>query len=140
MTRKICSFKELPNVVPPQFNKVDNTVTDDVDQLGDINNVFFFSFDDANNEVVADEASEFKIFDFTNEDDAAEFKQIAGKLIYIAQKLDEIEAKLFKSSSLYAAIKGALEDSQELTSKIQEIETEKDEFLQSLGIPGQAAI
>jgi hypothetical protein len=140
MTRKIMSFVEVPGVVPPQFNKADNTIIDDVDQLGNIDNKYFFSIDDANCEVVAEEESQLKFYDFSKSEDAAEFKAAANKLVYINIKLDEIEAKLVRSNSLYMLIKNAVEGSEELTSKIQAVESEKEEFLQSLGIPGQSAI
>lgn len=140
MARKIISFVEVPGVVPPQFNKVDNTIIDDVDQLGDIGNKYFFSIDDANCEVVADDKNQLKFYDFSKSADVAEFKEVATKLIYIATKLDEIESKITRANSLYALIKGAVEGSEELTSKIQAVESEKEEFLQSLGIPGQSAI
>lgn len=140
MTRKVCSFIEVPNVVPPQFNKVDNTITDDFDQLGEIGNKVFFSFDDANNEIEAQEESQFKVYDFSNAADAAEFKEAAKSLMYIAQQLDAIEKDLSGTNSLYALIKGAVEGSSDLAAKIQAIETKKEEFLQSLGIPGQSAV
>lgn len=140
MTRKICSFIELGDVVPPQFNKIDNKIIDDFEQLGNIENKYFFSFDEANHEVQADPATKFKIYDFNNAEDAAEFKEAANGLQYIAIKLDEIEKSLIASKSLYALIKAAVEGSEELVEKIQDVETKKEEFLQSLGIPGQSAI
>lgn len=140
MAIKIFSFVEKAGVTNPTVEKIDNSVLDDVTQLGNINNVFYFSFDEANGTVSASEESELKIYDMSDEDDLAEIKSVVKNLIYPMSKIKEMETQLVDQVSVYKLIKALKDQDQEVLGLIETLETNKDEFLKSLGFSGLSVL
>jgi len=136
MTMKVCSFVEKSGVTNPQFNKTDNTVTDDVVQLGNEGTKFFFSFDDSNVTVEADSASEFKVYDFANASDVAEIKSNIVAMRYIIQQCASFEDKFMLNRNVYSVVKAIKNNDTEFAAALDACEDEKDAFLQGLGFPG----
>jgi DNA integrity scanning protein DisA with diadenylate cyclase activity len=136
MAKKIFSYVEKPLVGSPIVEKVDNTITDDVIQLGNIGPTYYFSFDDINGNINAAEESEVKIYDLTNEEDLEQIKSVIRQLAYVAGKVNEFEKGLVDSVGVYTLIKGVKDSNQSVFDMITQVESAKDAFLQSLGFPG----
>lgn len=136
MTMKVCSFVEKPGVTNPQFNKTDNTITDDVVQLGNEGSKFFFSFDDSNVTVEADAASELKVYDFSKAEDVAEIKQNIVAMSYVVQQCMAFEDKFMLNRNTYSVIKAIKNNDTAFAAAMDACEDEKDAFLQGLGFPG----
>lgn len=140
MTIKVCKFTVTPGVEFPQFNRQDNTQTEDVTQLGQDGLTYFFAFDDANVTVQADSANQLKIYDFSNSDDTADLKTNVVALTYVTQKITEIEDKFMKSRNVYSVIKAVLDNDSAFAASLAECENEKTAFLQGLGLPGTSIL
>jgi len=140
MAIKIFSFVEKPGVVNPTVEKIDNSVLDDVTQLGNVDNVYYFSFDDENGSVTASEESELKIYDMDDEDDATDIKNVFKKLMYPMTKIKEMERNLVDQIGVYGLIKALKDQDQTTLDPISQLETEKDEFLKSLGFSGLSVL
>jgi hypothetical protein len=136
MAKKIFSYVEKPLVGSPIVDKVDNAITDDVAQLGTVGSTYYFSFDDANGTVVGAEESEIKVYDLENEEDLVHIKSVVRQLTYVTSKINEFEKSLVDSLGVYSLIKGVKESNQSVFDMIAQVESAKDEFLQSLGFPG----
>lgn len=140
MAKKIFSFVEKPGVTNPEVVKIDNSITDDVVQLGNIGTTYYFSFDDSNGSVEAVEESELKIYDMENEDDLAHVKSVFKNLSYPMGKILEMEREFVDSVSVYVLVKALKTSDQSILDKIDDLEDKKDQFLQSLGFPGTAIL
>jgi hypothetical protein len=140
MAIKIFSFVEKPGVVNPTVEKIDNSVLDDVTQLGNVDNVYYFSFDDENGSVTASEESELKIYDMDDEDDATDIKNVFKKLMYPMTKIKEMERNLVDQIGVYGLNKALKDQDQTTLDPISQLETEKDEFLKSLGFSGLSVL
>lgn len=136
MTMKVCSFVEKVGVTNPQFNKTDNTVTDDVVQLGNNGSKFFFAFDDSNVTVEADAQSEFKVYDFGQAADVAEIKSNIVNMRYVTQQCVAFEDKFMLNRNTYSVIKAIKDNDTAFAAAMDACEDEKDAFLQGLGFPG----
>ncbi len=135
---KICSFKDVPGVQTPEFTKES---PDNVTQLGSINNKFFFSYDDEAASVQSfDDASELKIYDFSDADDVAEIKSSLAGLTYALTKIDEMDRLFFINNRQFSILKGIKDSDSAVLALIDAHEQERDNFLQSLGLPGTSIL
>lgn len=140
MAKKIFSYVEKPLVLSPTIEKIDNTITDDVVQLGTIGPTYYFSFDDANGTLVAGDESEAKVYDLDNAEDLAEIKSVIKQLGYVVTKINEFEKSLVDTVGVYTLIRGVKESNQTVFDMIAQVEDTKAEFLQSLGFPGVSVL
>lgn len=140
MAKKIFSYVEKPLVGSPIVEKVDNTITDDITQLGTVDSTYYFSFDDKNGTIVATEESEVKVYDLENEEDLAHIKSMVRQLAYVVTKINEFERSLVDTVGVYSLIKGVKEANPAVFDMITQVESAKDQFLTSLGFPGVSVL
>lgn len=140
MTYKIFSFVEKAEVTNPGFVRENTERTDDVVQLGNVGNTYYFSIDTSNITVDADEASEAKTYDFSKEEDVSAIKAVVKELRTVVEKINKVETAFISGHSLYSVAKALANKDKEFITSFEAAEAEKETLLQGLGLPGTSIL
>lgn len=137
MAKKICSFIDITTKSFPAPVYQDPENPTGWNFLGLVEGVTYFSFDDEKVTVGTDDADfQFKIYDFSNEDDTAAIKLVINSFGDVKQTLENLEIKFMNSRNVFTAMKKIQEDGGDFSTVLAELETAKNEYLQGLGFPG----
>lgn len=135
MTFKVISFVENPEVINPQFEKEDNTKVNDVKQLGNNGNTYFFAIDSSNVSVSHTESNNFKEYDFANSDDYDAIKAVAGNFSEVVRLIDLAESKFTARWTLFEIAKNVAKPSDAFKKAVEATAAEKAEILAGFGLP-----
>lgn len=141
MTKKILTYRET---LMSEFNHpVDLEPGEEshIDYVGRNGAIVMFSFDDAKVEIKENlPEHEQRVWDMSDPTEVSEMKEFIRGVDNITRKLGEFEAEVGKTTSLYRLLKGIIDNDQAVIDQINGVDTAKDNWLKSIGLPGTSIL
>jgi len=141
MTKKILTYRET---LMNEFNHpVDLEPGEEshIDYVGRNGAIVMFSFDDAKVEIKENlPEHEQRVWDMDDPTEVSEMKEFIRGVDDVKRKLGEFEAKVGANTSLYRLLKGIIDNDQAVIDQINGVDTAKDDWLKSIGLPGTSIL
>lgn len=141
MTKKILTYRET---LMNEFNHpVDLEPGEEshIDYVGRNGAIVMFSFDDAKVEIKENlPEHEQRVWDMDDPTEVSEMKEFIRGVNDITRKLGEFEAAVGTKTSLYRLLKGIIDNDQSVIDQINGVDTAKDNWLKSIGLPGTSIL
>ena len=136
MSNKILTYRE---VLMDQFNQpvdLDPTTVDSITYVGRKGAVVMFSYDPA--QIQPQEnlpEHEQRVWDLDDPVQLAEMKEFVAGVDEIKRKIADIQAGINKKD-MFTILKGIIDKDKDVLAFIRAIDTAKDDWLKSIGLPG----
>lgn len=136
MSNKILTYRE---VLMDQFNQpvdLDPTVLDSITYVGRNGALVMFSYDPA--QIQPQEnlpEHEQRVWDLDDPVQLAEMKEFVAGVDEIKRKIADIESGINKMNT-FKIFKGIIDKDKDVLAFIRAIDTAKDDWLKSIGLPG----
>lgn len=136
MSNKILTYRE---VLMDQFNQpvdLDPTVVDAITYVGRKGATVMFSYDPAQIEPQENlPEHEQRVWDLDDPVQLAEMKEFVAGVDEIKRKISDIQAGINKKD-MFTILKGIIDKDKDVLAFIRAIDTAKDDWLKSIGLPG----
>lgn len=112
-----------------------------IEYVGRNGAIVMFSFDDAKMDVQENlPEHEQRVWDLSNPTELGEMKEFIRGVDDIKRKLGQFEAQVGVNTTLYRLLKGIIDNDQTVIDQINGVDTAKDEWLKSIGLPGNSIL